>query len=376
MSHTLSPTKAAGNGVSLVPRIQHFWARRRSFTSDEAVHADAVKEAHDEARAQAMRRCQAKALENVVTRDRSRAYFTVEEKGLVRMKVRAGMYVRIWALLSKNAGVVAPLLHAGSYWDPHQVTHIVSEMGWANDRECFTVGLTYQEEDMKKPHSAEPGSAKERFELLAHTVAHERAQMDSPDTTFDWKVDQQRLSNRPGDTFLKLLAVGTLSNEAVDKLRRLARTSEPMQEPYRHSRGIPDIPTYRMLAPAYRDGVSVFNCASFATYLFPDLIACTNRVGMSDPTRCEALNIRELGFMGCNEEGTLSLVRDVMAELEGGAQPREARRRRLTTARSRSARRDSRVPRSRSAQPRAPSPSQAAPTSQLMPSFASVGSAP
>lgn len=71
--------------------------------------------------------------------------------------------------------------------------------------------------------------------------------------------------------------------------------------------GNPDVQSYQMITTAPPPcGVSpnhTYNCTSFMSYLFPELIYCANVLNIADPARCEALNVKSDLFVGCEGRG-------------------------------------------------------------------------
>ena len=122
----------------------------------------------------------------------------------------------------------------------------------------------------------------------------------SPDWVFIDKMKAQH--DKPHQTHLQLLAVGVLNEKVYCKLKRLVESSQSHvqrigDKEYRHVYQItnPAIQKYQGLTCPFWERK---NCASFITYLFEDMIACTNLLKLVVPGSCKPLQ-----KFSCSEEG-------------------------------------------------------------------------
>jgi hypothetical protein len=267
------------------------------MSDEEAV--ESVRLVHDAVRQRELEvHCRESALRDLLGRP-APVSLLYHARGERHMRMLAeGMPVRIWSLRSVTGGLVDRLLFADAPWDGTQPVHLSAEIV-LGPAVSVSLGMQYDHRELRKPDAS-----------WRHLVSTERGQVDSPDPALQAKIQQQR---DRGGRRLELVALGRLTAEHLEVLRRLVATSESRRvetEPGQPSayvlRGSPVAPSYRMLAlcreAAGQEG-GVLNCTSFLMRLFPDILLCRNLLGIADPARCRALAVRDPGFAGCSPRG-------------------------------------------------------------------------
>jgi hypothetical protein len=203
--------------------------------------------------------------------------------------IRPCSTVRIWSTVRKNASFVDRLV-SSRFSDPTRMDHVVAEI-IATD--------PYHKNDAKRHFAigyVPSGDFEGKFKFFHQFTGR----AISPDWVFIDKMKAQH--DKPHQTHLQLLAVGVLNEKVYCKLKRLVESSQSRvqrvgDKDYRHVYQIsnPSIEKYRGLTcPLWEQK----NCASFITYLFEEMITCTNLLNLVVPGYCKPLK-----RFSCSEEG-------------------------------------------------------------------------
>jgi hypothetical protein len=272
-----------------------------------------VSRYHDSLRAAAMKQCQRDAIEDIRQRPSSKT-LVLEREGVHKLaNLKPGMNVRIWKLISLVGSLRDRVLNAERPWDSTMATHLVAEIVPFNeDTASYTIGLQYDHDNMVKPQTS-----------FIHLIAREAAQLETPDRSFDRKV--QREKNVKGNgKFLELAATGLLTSEHIKRLSSLVTTSKKSKYMVKGETALylltenPIVTNYMKVASSKISDCPVnatFNCTSFLMYLFPDILMCRNLFMIADPTRCKALGVVDPSFAGCNKRGLTMSAKNVHADV-------------------------------------------------------------
>lgn len=203
--------------------------------------------------------------------------------------IRPCSTVRIWSTVRKNVGVVDRFF-ASKFSDATRLDHVVAEI----------ISTDPQRKSDTKRHFALGYVPSGDFAGKLKFFHQFQGRAISPDWVFVDKLKAQR--QKPHQTHLQLLAVGVLNEKVYCKLKRLVESSRSHVARLGDKEGRH---VYQITSPAIEKYQGLTcplwerkNCASFVTYLFEDMITCTNRLNLVVPGSCKPLR-----RFSCSEEG-------------------------------------------------------------------------
>lgn len=261
--------------------------------------AGALSALRNEERMRALEACARVALADVVASDNP-VSLIFKHRGAYRLRpLTPGMTVRVWA----NQGRMKTVLNRlqGRTWHDqtytqHLLVQILPDASSGKTSPSYTIGFVYDGSNLRKPDTS-----------IAHILSKEPSEIITPDINFQVKLDAQRA--RPDQQFISLAAIGILTEKHISALTRLVSSAIEVGRVRRYANSVyafspPEVGVYRLVAWGCPSDAT-HNCTSFVERIFPDIVFCQNMFGLSNPSICKALHVKEESFGGCDEKGRL-----------------------------------------------------------------------